>query len=264
MNKFYLIFIACLLLYACEKPALNSPTDSINKPVVEAFLQPGAVPSVRLTEQIPLSSTDTLVHYIDQQSLQITSNGFTYPLTYTDTGTYVGNFIPIENQSYQLGFTYRNQSITAVTTIPSKPAGLTSSVGTITIAPFTSGGGFNNLPDPIVLNWENPDNAYCLVVIANTEANPAAIFPENGNSNRPRVFRSQPSQIATYEINARSFRYYGHHDVIVYRLNPEYASLYDNSGNTSQNLTTPFTNINGGLGIFTGVNADTVRVNVVK
>ncbi|NJO24567.1 MAG: hypothetical protein HC867_00495 [Bacteroidia bacterium] len=45
-------------------------------------------------------------------------------------------------------------------------------------------------------------------------------------------------------------------------MQPEYAALYNSNGNSSQNLTTVPTNVQNGLGIFTGVNADTVFVTV--
>lgn len=265
MHKYFYLFLGFSLFSACEKASLNSAGDSVTRPVVQAFLQPGSTPSVKITEQLPFGSSDTVVHTIDNLSVLIESNGQQFPLQFVDTGTYVGNFVPLAGQTYNLSFTYNGKNVTAQTVIPSKPTSLTASASSIKIAQFTpGGGGFNNIPDPIALSWDNPDNAYCLVVIANTDSNPTSIFPVTDN-NRPRlIFRSQPEQVSTYEINARSFRYYGHHDVIVYRLNPEYASLYDNSGNSSQNLVSPFTNVVGGLGIFTGVNADTVHVYVYE
>ncbi|MEI6411565.1 MAG: DUF4249 family protein [Bacteroidota bacterium] len=263
MHKFLYLLLGLSLFSACEKASLNSPSDSITRPVVQAFLQPGATPSVKITQQLPFGSSDTVVHTIDNLSVLIESNGQQFPLEFVDTGTYVGNFVPIAGQTYSLSFTYNGKIVTAQTVIPSKPTGLTTSATSIAIPPFTpGGGGFINIPDPINLSWNNPDNAYCLVVISNIDANSTSIFPVTNNNIPRRIFRSQPEQISGYEINARSFRYYGHHNVIVYRLNPEYASLYDNSGNSSQNLVSPFTNIVGGLGIFTGVNADTVHVYV--
>jgi hypothetical protein len=54
------------------------------------------------------------------------------------------------------------------------------------------------------------------------------------------------------------------HAVILYKLNPEYSTLYDDSGNSSINLKAPYSNITNGLGIFTGMNADTLYLNVKK
>jgi hypothetical protein len=52
--------------------------------------------------------------------------------------------------------------------------------------------------------------------------------------------------------------------LILYHLNADYAALYNDTGNSSQNLTNPTTNIENGLGIFTGINADTLLLNVIK
>jgi len=49
---------------------------------------------------------------------------------------------------------------------------------------------------------------------------------------------------------------------VLYHLNPEYAALYKFSGNTSLNIREPTTNIENALGIFTGINADTLKIYV--
>jgi hypothetical protein len=43
---------------------------------------------------------------------------------------------------------------------------------------------------------------------------------------------------------------------------PDYASLYDRTTSSSQNLTNPSTGITYGYGIFTGLNADTLDMTV--
>lgn len=61
-----------------------------------------------------------------------------------------------------------------------------------------------------------------------------------------------------------SFSYYGTHQIILFKLNSEYAALYENSGTTSQSLTVPPTSIVNGYGIFTGINSDTLYIEVVE
>jgi len=60
------------------------------------------------------------------------------------------------------------------------------------------------------------------------------------------------------------FKYYGRHYLILYKINPEYAALYESTGNSSQNLRTPNSNIKNAQGIFTAVNSDTLLLNVKK
>jgi hypothetical protein len=45
---------------------------------------------------------------------------------------------------------------------------------------------------------------------------------------------------------------------------PDYASLYSENSTSSQNLTNPSTSIVNGYGIFTGLNADTLYLNVLE
>jgi len=52
------------------------------------------------------------------------------------------------------------------------------------------------------------------------------------------------------------------HQIIVYRVNPEYAALYQNSGNSTLSLEEPPTNIENGNGIFTGA-MEFLQVRVV-
>jgi hypothetical protein len=50
--------------------------------------------------------------------------------------------------------------------------------------------------------------------------------------------------------------------VILYHLNPEYAALYKFSGNTSLDIKEPVTNFENAMGIFTGINVDTLKIYV--
>jgi hypothetical protein len=59
-----------------------------------------------------------------------------------------------------------------------------------------------------------------------------------------------------------AFEYLGTHRIILYRILPDYSALYDVNSNSSQNLTSPDSDIENGLGIFTGINADTLWVEV--
>lgn len=62
----------------------------------------------------------------------------------------------------------------------------------------------------------------------------------------------------------RNLTQYGRHQVIVFRVNHEYAALYQSTGSSTLSLTQPPTNIQNGLGIFTGVSSDTLYFEVTK
>lgn len=264
-----IVFQLLLLLTACEKTALNPASGSINSPVVEAYLIADQSPVVKITYPLALGSSDTILQPIQNLNLFIDSEGISYPLAYSNNDSlyHADNALKIiSGKSYRLHFEWEGVEIYAKTIVPQKPEGFKLSANSIAIQPIGdpgSGGGFPSFPDPIEVSWENTDGAYYLIVVEKMESNPESIF-ENANDDPRPTFRSEPEQTSTYELGFQSFTYYGTHRVILYRLNAEYASLYDDNGNSSQNLTSPYTNIVGGLGVFTGLNADTLTIEVTK
>ncbi|MBK6828196.1 MAG: hypothetical protein IPG86_15690 [Chitinophagaceae bacterium] len=92
------------------------------------------------------------------------------------------------------------------------------------------------------------------------ETNPTLI--NSTGQGRP-VFRTEPSQTTTQDLSFQQFTYYGNYRVVLYRIWPEYAALYEDNGANSTNLAEPPTNVVNGRGIFTGINtADTLYVRV--
>ncbi|TAE45333.1 MAG: DUF4249 family protein, partial [Bacteroidetes bacterium] len=178
-----------------------------------------------------------------------------------------GLLVITEGEIYTLNFMYRGNLVSAETIIPSKPQNLKASESSIVITPFDPGGGFGGglpeFPDPIALTWDNPDQEYHVVVVANIESDPDPINEDQEEDFRP-VFRNEPDQTNTYEVGFQSFEYYGNHRIVLFHILPEYAALYDNTGNSSQNLSTPSSNVENGLGIFTGMHSDTLYVEVTQ
>jgi hypothetical protein len=193
-----------------------------------------------------------------------------YPLAYVGEGVYRADstWQVVAGKTYRLAFNYADGVVRAETTVPDQPLDLVASASSIAIPKIGdpgSGGGFPTFPDPIALTWTSLSGVYYLVVVENLETDPESIFDDNGDTDRPRPsFRSEPEQVNEYEIGFQNFSYYGTHRVVLFSLNAEYASLYDDNGNSSQNLTTPYSNVIGGLGIFTGLNSDTLTVEVTE
>ncbi len=65
-------------------------------------------------------------------------------------------------------------------------------------------------------------------------------------------------------INALGLRFLGRYVVNVWRVNEAYAQLYAMLQQDSRDLNEPFTNISGGLGVFTAFSADTTSIVVVR
>ena len=272
MKKINLLILLLPIFPACEKADLNTAGASANRAVVEAYLQPGSLPVVQIKKQILYGLENDVQTPIEglTVSVQDETSGEIYTLTKSDSSAYIGDgtWQPVEGRTYKLSFDYENKTITAETVIPGKPADFTASTNSVVgfdPGSFTPGSGTPpTFPEPIELTWTAESGGYYLIVVESAETDPELIFSDTTNFRPFRAFRSEPQQTNTWNIQSLSFRYYGAHHVILYRLNAEYAALYEDSGSNSTNLTSPFTNVSNGLGIFTGVNADTIVVTVVK
>jgi hypothetical protein len=120
----------------------------------------------------------------------------------------------------------------------------------------------------IEVAWSNPEGEYFYVLVENKADNPEDIeFGFPAFSGKPRNFRflSRPFITDTYIIRVFvSVQQYGTHRVKLFRVNQEYADLYENREQDSRNLTEPLTNVQNGLGIFTAFSSDEAYFEVVK
>ena len=199
-------------------------------------------------------------------------NNIRYKLTPLGNGQYIdSSLVVVAGARYSITFEYNSKTVSAYSTIPSKPTGFTESATTISIVhmdstsqPWSNPTSYTP-PTPINLTWTNSDNSYYLVVIENMETTLSPIrdfkvgFTPPGNR-----FKKQPTTASGLEIRSQEFQYYGKHRIILFHVLPDYASLYDQSSTTSQNLTNPSTSITNGYGIFTGLNSDTLYINVTQ
>jgi Domain of unknown function (DUF4249) len=252
-----------VFLLACEKSDLNSETTSANRPVVESYLQPGAQPLVLVKKQILYGESDSIQLPIKDLNIviEVAETTEKHTLTHADSSAYVGSGWQVQSgKTYRLSFDYDGKTIEAETSVPSKPTNFRASAASIKPFVFSFPPTF---PDPIELTWDAPDGGYYLVVVETAESNPELVN-EDTDFTPPFSFRSEPEQTDAYSLEGTAFQYYGTHRVILYHLNAEYAALYEDSGSNSTNLTTPYSNVKGGLGIFTGVNADTIMIEVTK
>jgi hypothetical protein len=250
------IFLAAAI--SCTKEG-NNQTEP--KAVVEAFLQPGVPLKVKVTKEIVTGSDNSGSGTINGLDITIKADGVNYTLQQNASGNYENATIPVvAGKRYELSFVYNMQTITAATIVPEKPVNFTCSPSSVTVPNFNGGpgGGIPSLPEPIKAKWNNSSSQYHYIVIKSTDPNAAEI------SNRPGGnFSNTPDQGSSKEINFGEFKYYGKNALILYRIQPEFAALYNAVSSNSQNLSAIPTNITNGLGIFTAVNiADTLFVEV--
>jgi hypothetical protein len=267
--KNILTYIILLVLFACEK---EYQTNNISRNiVVEGYVSPGDSVGIQIFRILKYSGSDSVVTTVDTCAVDIFVNEKQFALNKLNNGYYrlkESSLAINEGDIIRMSFSVDGYSVSASTQIPSKPTNFKSSVTSVTMPDLSGGfnrGAFRQF-EPIEITWDNKDNSYYLVAVKPVDENSELINPRDtiNDGRRIRIFRNEPSVSSSYTMEPFQFRYFGKQYVILYHLNPEYASLYKFSGNTSLNITEPSTNVENGLGIFTGMNTDTLIINVIK
>ncbi|WP_435354156.1 DUF4249 family protein [Emticicia sp. SJ17W-69] len=277
----FLMTFQCML-WSCTKT--NTVINPGEKPIIEAYLAPNHPASMKVYTEIPYSETsEGKSEVIDGLTIKLTgSNGKVFTLKSIGNGQYESaknELIGAAKTIYTMEFDYKGRKVSASTEIPSKPVNFTidkteisrTQIDLSSGVPNFGGGGGGGGPfgggenTSVTLTWSNPENMYHFVAVENTEASPVQIvIPPTGATFPSFRFFNEPLTGTNNILRSQSFQYFGKHDVILYRVNSEYAALYQSSGTTSQNLSTPPTSITNGMGIFTGINADTLKFTVKK
>lgn len=268
LSKPWIALVSGLLVLttACSDDSGSAFTDF---PVVEAYLLPGDSVAVKISRQLPFS-TDVAYSAddIENLSVSLTIEGSALLLTPGDSGWYYGYRPGLgEGDSLRLSFTFDERPVTAFTYIPSKPTSLAQTASKMYVPRMdsTSGpGSMGSMSDPVSITWDNEDASYYMVVVENIEETPDPIRDFGDEEPPGNRFRKSPTTSATEMIRPFDFEYFGRHRVIVFHVLPDYATLYEQSTNSSLNLRNPSTSITNGYGIFTGLNSDTLYINVVE
>jgi len=257
------------ILLSCE--SVDTGIDRSVMPVVESYLIPGSPVNMKITKTVdntsgsisgaePIDGLDVLISD-EAESFRLKSLGDGYYSSEARASVQAGH-------TYTMEFEYNNNIVSSTTIVPTELKDFTLSAKTLKAFTFNRDNfdpsqGLPTFPDPVKVEWANDDNNYYLVVVKCIETDPILINTDEDAPERP-IFRNNPQKaIKEYDINSMSFKYFGKHQIILTKLNAEYAELYNNSGTSSQNITAPFTNVKNGLGIFTGINADTLLLTVI-
>ena len=255
-----------------------------DRPVIEAYLAPGNTVSMKVYTEIPYTSEDSAYSKpVQGLSIKITGNdGSDMTLTEKEAGLYISTIkLGKAGTTYKMSFSHAGRTVSAETTLPKAPENFKIDLTEISriardfSAGFTPGqappsGGFEQETNSTVnITWDNTDKVYHFVAAQSIETNPTQILiPPPSSADRPappaRRFNNQPVLTNASSLNGQSFEYFGKYAIILYRLNPDYAALYENTSSTSQNIATPVSTITNGLGIFTGINSDTLLFTVKK
>jgi len=244
-------------MLACQK---DDAVADYNRPVVQAYLIAGKALKVKLYYQKYLEDTTSYGYPITGLNLKVADGTTTVNLTESEPGVYTysdTNFVQLQ-KSYTLNFEFLNKTITAKTTVPSKPVNFKASSTQQEVPSFS----FGSTPTafvPVTFSWTNNNSAYYLLSFQNIEQYPSSISRNTSINSEALV-----GQVASYNTEQGLFNYVGNHKVLLFHINPEYYNSLKNSGGNSLNLTNPSTNVTNGLGIFTALTADTLNLYVYQ
>ena len=256
--NFFMLGIIAIMHMACTKDSTNLIT---NLPVVQAYLMPGKPISVKLYYQKSLTDTSKYGSPITNQVLFISDGVNNVQLTETQKGTYTysdNTFLAV-GKTYTLSFNYLSSKVTAKTVIPQKPTNFATQHSTV----YFAGSSTDKIDSLNKFTWSNPDSTNHIIVFVNVNGTYTPIA-KRVFGNREIISQFDTKRKSYYYITTSNFSFYGQYQVILLSANQEYIDLVnsDASGVNTQKLLNVPTNIVNGLGIFTGLQADTLNFNL--
>jgi hypothetical protein len=250
---FFTFIIATFFFLQCsqeEKPSGNY--------VVEAYIYSNeSVKNIKITETLPIQSTDTIAPPIKDATVILKKLNKEYALQFDEkSSTYFYPLTDLEvrpNDVFDIMVTSKNRIATATTIVPSATKGLTLSDTKIRIP-------------QIQINLYTRD-LHFISVESLDKFDP--IFPSDFPPSVITLFRtfrfvSAPNRLDSYQIIGLSLETYGRYRVKVYRVNKEYANLFDNQTQDSRDLNQPPSNVTNAFGIFSAFASDSAFFEVVR
>lgn len=259
-----LAYLVLAVLTSCQKE-LVVPITGDNSAVVESYIKAGdSTILVYLSKILPFSDDTTNIKTMIP-GIKIYINGS--QLVEVDTGIYklqlVNQKIKAGN-TYNLKLDYAGNTLTSQTTIPEAPVDFAISTSYIYTDRITAGSmGHPSMIDPIELSWSNTDNSYYYLIMNYLEDTPDYVNGNMAGSNFQFMQSASPTQENTYRIDQHELNCFGTYQLILFKVNPEFNDVFTLNGSNSNNLVNPITNITNGFGVFTGMNSDTLYLEVI-
>ena len=264
--------LSLLFLFSCDSNTLEDEVPELM--VIQAYLYAGEpVTDIHVTATLSFGSDDTTAPPINDAIIRLFKEDLMYQLVLTDENGYYhypGEDLTVEpNDHFRIEVMALGTTATGETIVPPPPTDVTLSETVLEAPNFDfrgfPGGGLFPEESSLILSWENPNNLLHYVVIDGLEDDAETITPDFFSMRIGRFrFITQPTEDASYRINVMMLEHLGRHRAKVYRVNKEYADLYENREQDSRDLNEPPDNIIGGLGVFSAFNSDEVFFEVVR
>lgn len=274
MKNFSIIAFISLLFYSCN-PVPEVVNDNY---VIEAYLfSKEPVREVDIKTLIPLSEPEGKSKPIESANVTINKGDKSYVLTYNSSTRkydYLGNDLTILPQDILgLKVDVNGREAIATTNVPTPPVNIQSSKDQMVIPTINSGLDFLN-GDPladaeIIVTWSNPKNELHYTVIEFRSNLLRPILPSDVQKVVDGILEdfaiiTVPSTDTVLTVNGALLPSYGPYMIKIYKVNQEYADLYESEEQDSRDLNEPPSNIINARGIFSAFASDSVAFEVVK
>lgn len=264
------------LLSGCEKDDLTA----VDNFVVEAFLFAGEpVTDITIKSTASIYEKKPQSHSIFNASVALSKNGQTFFLDFNSESEkyeYSGDDLDVEiGDQFNIEVVLGSRRAVGSTTVPPVTKGLQLSASSMEIPELELNlelrGQLEELfvDAVITASWDNPNADLFFLVVESRVDQLDPILPQDfppGATEFLEQFRfvTEPSSDNSFEIRGISLETYGLHVVKVYRVNQEYAELFQNSVQDSRDLNEPPSNIHNAPGIFSAFSADSLFFEVVR
>ena len=276
MKKILLLpFVLVIIVLGCTEDSVVSPEQDFI--VVRGYLYANEpVTDIQITSTLPLGSEESKAPPINDAQVALFKENERYDLVLSagDSGYYHydGDDLTVDaGDEFQIQVIYNDQDVSASTNVPEAPQNVTISNNTLRFPDMDSmfeliksGVSMDSIRESMTLtvSWEQEADALYYIVVENIDENPIEVESQFGRG--PGRFISQPVATGEYIVNAMMMTHLGKHRVKVYRVNQEYADLYQSRNQDSRDLNEPLTNIVNGLGVFSAFNSVEAFFDVVQ
>ena len=238
--------------------------DDARQVVIEAFLFAGEpMTDFRITETVPLGEDPALAPTVDDAVVRLVRGEDSWTLSRLETPGSYGypgdDLVVRQGDRFRIEVEAFGRTATGETVVPEPPLGVELDKDSLQVPVIGPGvvqsGALQALQ--VTVTWENPAAQLHFVDVLGLDPDAEPILPNFVGERVGRFrIRSQPTAEAFHTVRLPQLEHLGPHRAIVYRVNQEYADLYDNRLQDSRDLNEPPSNIKGGLGVFSAFNSD--------
>lgn len=256
--------IGAFIVSGCsDESPLGPGTDLV---VIRGYLYAGEpVTDIQITSTLPLGSEDNAAPPINDADVYLLKKGRRYDLQPSagDSGYYHyrGDDLSVEaGDVFEIQVVYYDRVTSGKTVVPPAPDGVAVSPDTFFVSednlfPFWRR-GTDAAANALLVTWTPDPSSLFYIAIENVGSDPDSIAIDGPTGGMKRRFVSEPTNSSEYPIQLPQLSHYGKHLVRVYRVNQEYADLYESRQQDSRDLNEPLTNVENGLGVFSAFSSD--------